>query len=81
MRYDFSNVTMEDLARLFPVILTEHNPKWNDYYQEEEAFLRSIFCDKIIRINHRVVRLYLESVQSLPLISCWRFQKILIYKQ
>lgn len=52
MRHDFSKVTLEDLAQLFPVILTEHNPKWSVYYQEEAAFLRSIFADRVVRMNH-----------------------------
>lgn len=52
MRYDFSNVTEEQLSQLFPVLLEEHNPNWKEYYAKEKEFLYSIFEDKLIRINH-----------------------------
>ena len=35
-------MTLEELWRLFPIILTEHNPHWADWYAEEVATLKSI---------------------------------------
>ena len=56
MRHDFSDVTSENeaerLGKLFPIILAEHNPEYNEYYEQEKAFLQSVFGDIIIRINH-----------------------------
>lgn len=52
MRQDFSNVTKERLAELFPILLEEHNSEWGKNYLKEKEFLQSIFKDKIIRINH-----------------------------
>ncbi|WP_026021265.1 GrpB family protein [Paenibacillus senegalensis] len=52
MKQDFSNVTGEQLAKLFPVLLEQHNPQWREYFFEEKTYLQHIFGDKIIRINH-----------------------------
>ena len=56
MRHDFSDVTSENeaerLGKLFPIILADHNPEYNEYYEQEKAFLQSVFGDIIIRINH-----------------------------
>ena len=52
MREDWSNVSEDRLAQLFPIILEPHNPEWKDYYLRERDFLQSIFGNHIIRINH-----------------------------
>ena len=52
MRQNFENVTDAELAALFPIILEEHNPAWRNLYLEEEAFLRGVFGDKLIRVSH-----------------------------
>lgn len=52
MRQDFSNVTDEQLAQLFPILLEEHNPEWKEYFLKEKDHLQSIFGDKMVRINH-----------------------------
>ncbi|WP_094604910.1 hypothetical protein SPSIL_018160 [Sporomusa silvacetica DSM 10669] len=52
MRQDFSNVSKERLSELFPILLEPHNPGWIDYFFIERNFLKSIFGDNIVRINH-----------------------------
>ena len=52
MRQDFQHVTAGQLAELFPVLLTGHEPEWAAYYQAEKVFLQSVFQDKIMRIHH-----------------------------
>lgn len=52
MRHDFSGVTPEMLSRLFPVILDEHRSEHFDRYEEERAFLLSVFGKKALRISH-----------------------------
>ena len=52
MRQDFSNVTDEQLAQLFPILLEEHNSEWKEYFLKEKDHLQSIFGDKMVRINH-----------------------------
>ena len=40
------------MAKLFPIILSEHNPKWIDYYNEEKDLLEKQFGSHLVRINH-----------------------------
>ncbi|MCB2299253.1 GrpB family protein [Clostridium tagluense] len=43
----------EELGRLFPIILSEHDPMWHDLYLSEKNTLeKSIDLTNIIRINH-----------------------------
>ena len=37
-----SEMTLEELWQLFPIILSEHNPCWADWYSEEVGQLKSI---------------------------------------
>ncbi|MBN1373121.1 MAG: GrpB family protein [Anaerolineaceae bacterium] len=52
MRLDFSQVSAERLAELFPILLEEFNPQWTEYYLQEKKFLETIFGKNLIRINH-----------------------------
>lgn len=53
MSKKLSEMTLEELWELFPIILTEHRPEWNEYYSEMEAILKEKLqgC-RIIRISH-----------------------------
>lgn len=46
-----SEMTLEELWELFPIILTEHQDCWEDWYQMEEALLRELLGAEV-RINH-----------------------------
>ena len=52
MREDWSGVTKEKLATLFPIILENHKSMWTDYYLQEKDFLQTVFNNQIVRINH-----------------------------
>lgn len=46
-------VTDEERARLFPVILSPYNPAWPQWFSEEkEILLRLIGPDNIVRVSH-----------------------------
>jgi len=46
-------ITDEERARLFPIILSEYNPAWPEWFAEEKANLeRLIDTDNISRISH-----------------------------
>lgn len=51
MRKPLSEMTLEELWKLFPIQLTEHKEYWRDWYQEEQEFLFS-FLPKNVRIYH-----------------------------
>lgn len=44
-------MTLEELWMLFPIILTEHNDCWTEYYAEEAAELKRILPEETV-INH-----------------------------
>lgn len=37
-----SELTLEELWQLFPIILTEHKDYWKEWYREEESLLKII---------------------------------------
>ena len=51
MSKSLSEMTLEELWRLFPIQLTEHKDFWKDWYSEEEKFLYS-FLSKKVQIHH-----------------------------
>ena len=51
MSKELSEMTLEELWQLFPIIIREHDIKWNDQYNEEERFLINILPDNAI-ISH-----------------------------
>lgn len=53
MAKELSEMTLEELWELFPIILKEHNPDYHYWYQEEEENIRKTLNPAdIIRINH-----------------------------
>lgn len=53
MAKDLSEMTLEELWRLFPIILTEHDPRWEEWYREEEQLLtKHLPMNDIHRISH-----------------------------
>ncbi|MBE6049803.1 MAG: GrpB family protein [Clostridium sp.] len=49
---ELSEMTLEELWELFPIIIKEHNPEYKLWYKEEKMNLLSEFSDIILRINH-----------------------------
>lgn len=47
-----SEMTMDELWELFPIILKEHNPVYFDWYSTEEKMLKKLLFQQIKRINH-----------------------------
>ena len=38
-----SEMTLEELWQLFPIILSGYDPDWKKYYEEEKALLKKTF--------------------------------------
>lgn len=50
---DLKNMSLEELWKLFPIILKEHNPEYKIWYEEEKDKLIAILKEyDIYRINH-----------------------------
>lgn len=48
-----SEMSLEELWQLFPIILKEHNPEYKNWYAEKKKeILSSLDSNKIFRINH-----------------------------
>ena len=46
-------MTLQQLWELFPILLTEHNPGWKEWFRDEKALLESILrCYANLRITH-----------------------------
>lgn len=52
MRQDFSGVSAETLAKLFPISLEPHDASWESHYLLEKDFLQSILGDQMMRLHH-----------------------------
>lgn len=52
MRKALSDMTLEELWELFPIILTEHKEIWKTWYAEEQQRLTSILPSEDIKISH-----------------------------
>lgn len=37
-----ANMSLKELWQLFPIVLTPHNPKWEQWYEEEELLLSEL---------------------------------------
>ena len=46
-----SEMTLEELWQLFPIVLTEHQECWRKWYWEEESLIKNTLL-KIYRISH-----------------------------
>lgn len=46
-----SEMTLEELWKLFPIYLTEHQPCWQEWYSEEEGLLKKALSPSV-RISH-----------------------------
>ena len=47
-----SEMTLEELWQLFPIILSEYDPVWTKYYDEEKVLLEKHFGALPVRISH-----------------------------
>ncbi|MGH4119539.1 GrpB family protein [Clostridium sp.] len=53
MEKQLEQMTSEELGKLFPIIISEHNPIWHALYLSEKTNIEQrIDLKNIIRINH-----------------------------
>lgn len=62
-----SEMSLEELWRLFPIFLTEHQDCWKNWYAEENAGLRE-FLPKAARIEH-IGSTAVHSIWAKPIID------------
>ena len=53
MKADLSELSLEELWTLFPIILKEHNPDYKVWYEEEkQRIISKVKPENLIRISH-----------------------------
>ena len=62
-----SEMSLEELWKLFPIYLTEHQPYWKEWYTDEESFLKNR-VPKIERISH-IGSTAISSICAKPIID------------
>lgn len=67
MNKKLSEMSMEELWELFPIFLTEHQTCWNEWYAEEEMFLKRVI-PQAERISH-IGSTAIGSIQAKPIID------------
>lgn len=70
MKKQLSEMTLEELWELFPIILSEHKDCWNDWYVEEEKRIKDFLtmdtyvCQNQIVENHSIEVIQMKDLQK-----------------
>ena len=67
MTKKLSEMTLEELWGLFPIILTEHNPCWSDWYSDEVVLLKSLLPNGIE--YHHVGSTAINGIMAKPIVD------------
>ena len=67
MTKKLTEMTNEELWQLFPIILTEHNPLWKDWYGEEKKFLTPLL--PACAVLHHIGSTAIEGIWAKPTID------------
>lgn len=69
MTKKISEMSLEELWQLFPIILTEHKPYWSEWYAEEAAILEEVLpANQVVRISH-IGSTAIEGICAKPIID------------
>lgn len=52
MSTPLSQLSNEELWQLFPIILSDHQPDWKDFYLSEKKVLQQLIGSDLVQINH-----------------------------
>ena len=67
MAKKLTEMTNEELWQLFPIILTEHNPHWKDWYETEKKFLTPLLPTSAVL--HHIGSTAIEGICAKPTID------------
>lgn len=69
MGQKLSEMSLEELWQLFPIILTEHKAYWKEWYIEEEEKLKEVLpAEQVVRISH-IGSTAIEGIWAKPIID------------
>ena len=67
MSKKLSEMTLEELWQLFPIVLTEHSPYWKDWYNEEVAQLKNIL--PYDTVYHHIGSTAISGIMAKPIVD------------
>lgn len=69
MSKKLSEMTLEELWQLFPIILTAPDPRWNDWYTQEEVLLRSVLPPEFAAGIHHIGSTSIPGIWAKPIVD------------
>lgn len=69
MQKELSQMTLEELWQLFPIVLVDHQIEWKDYYQEEVAILKDLLPKESIYAIHHVGSTAIATIMAKPIVD------------
>lgn len=52
MKKNLEDMSLKELGRLFPIVITAYNEEWLELYQKEKAILQEVAGPDFVRIEH-----------------------------
>ena len=62
-----SEMTLEELWQIFPIILTKPNPSWKEWFEKEKTAIEGIIGDKVA--IHHIGSTAIEGIWAKPIID------------
>ena len=60
-------MSLEELWQLFPIILTESNPSWKDWFEEEKEYLEKVIGENVL--IHHIGSTAIEGIWAKPIVD------------
>ena len=68
MNSQFRHMTLEELWELFPIVLTQHNPQWHEWAQDEIGCL-AVLLDQYKPVISHIGSTAIPGIQAKPIID------------
>ncbi|MCM1513507.1 MAG: GrpB family protein [Anaeroplasma bactoclasticum] len=69
MQKELSEMTLEELWQLFPIVLVEHQTEWKDWYQEEAEILKEILPQESIFAIYHIGSTAIATIMAKPIVD------------
>lgn len=81
MKKSLSEMTLEELWELFPIILSEHKACWSDWYEEEAKRIAEFLPMNGARMSH-IGSTAIHNIRAKPIsIFYWKYRNRRLWKR